>query len=273
MAALKSPWWADHTSGEIAALDKQSLVAVLPVAATEQHGPHLPVSVDTDLLDAVIARSAQLRPAGLPALFLPTLPYGKSNEHARYPGTLSLSAATLLAAWADIAAGVAAAGVRRLLILNSHGGQSAAMEMLARDLRERHDMLVVTTSWYQFGLPEGLFDAEGQRHDLHAGEVETSMMMACAPRWLRLEHARDFPSRAAQLEREGYRLLSLQGPGKLAWQMHDFNPLGASGNAAAATADKGRAALDHAAHGLNALLDEVRRLPLAWLDQAPQFIS
>ena len=238
MARLKSAWWADHTSGEIAALDKQHLIAVLPVAATEQHGPHLPVSVDTDLVQAVIARAVELRAADASALFLPILPYGKSNEHARYPGTISLSAQTLLAAWADIAAGVAAAGVRRLVLLNSHGGQAAAMDLLARDLRERHRIIVVATSWYQFGLPPGMFDPEGQRDDLHAGEVETSMMMACAPRWLRLEHVRDFRSRAAQLRDDGFTRVSLHGPGKLAWQVHDLHPLGASGNAAAATAPK-----------------------------------
>lgn len=273
MAALKSAWWADHTSGEIAALDKQRLVAVLPVAATEQHGPHLPVSVDTDLVNAVIARSVELRDPQAPVLFLPLLPYGKSNEHSRYPGTLSLSAQTLLAAWADIAAGVAASGVRRLVLLNGHGGQAAAMDLLARDLRERHHMLVVVTSWYQFGLPAGLFDPEGQRDDIHAGEVETSMMMACAPRWLRLEHARDFRSRAAQLRADGFSRVSLQGPGKLAWQVHDLNPLGATGNAAAATTEKGQAVIDHSARGLNALLDEVGRLPLDWLDQQPELIS
>lgn len=273
MTALKSAWWADHTSGEIAALDKDGLVAVLPVAATEQHGPHLPVSVDCDLVNAVIARAVQLQPAGTPVLYLPTLAYGKSNEHARYPGTLSLSAQTLLAAWTDIAAGVAASGVRRLVLLNSHGGQAAAMDLLARDLRERHRMIVVATSWYQYGLPAGLFDAEGQRDDLHAGEVETSMMMACAPQWLRMEHARDFRSRAAQLRADGFRHLSLHGPGKLAWQVHDLNPLGASGNAAAATREKGEAVIDHSARGLNALLDEVRRLPLAWLDQEPELLS
>lgn len=273
MTTLKSPWWADHTSGEIAALNKSELVAVLPVAATEQHGPHLPVSVDTDLLEAVMKRATELRPEDFSAFFLPSLPYGKSNEHARYPGTLSLSASTLLAVWSDIASGVAASGVRRLLILNSHGGQAAAMDMLARDLRERHRMIVVTASWYQFGLPEGVFDPEGQRYDLHAGEVETSMMMACAPQWLRMEHAKNFRSRAEQLEMGAFRRLSLQGPGKLAWQMHDLNVQGASGNAAAASAEKGQAAINHAARTLNELLAEIARLPLDWLDQSPQLIS
>lgn len=273
MAVPKSAWWADHTSGEIAALDKDRLVAVLPVAATEQHGPHLPVSVDTDLVDAVIARAVELQPAGTPVLYLPTLAYGKSNEHARYPGTLSLSAQTLLALWSDIAASVAASGVRRLVFLNSHGGQAAAMDLLARDVRERHRMLVVATSWYQFGLPPDTFDPAGQQDDIHAGEVETSMMMACAPRWLRLEHARDFRSRAAQLRADGFRRLAVQGPGKLAWQVHDLNPLGATGNAAAATAQKGQLAIDHSARALNELLEEVRRLPLEWLDQQPELIS
>lgn len=273
MVAAKSAWWADHTSGEIAALDKRRLVAVLPLAATEQHGPHLPVSVDTALVDAVVRRAIEWRPADSPALFLPTLPFGKSNEHALYPGTLSLSAQTLLAVWSDLAAGVAAAGVRRLVLLNSHGGQAAAMDMLARDLRERHRMIVVGASWYQFGLPPGFFDEAGQQHDLHAGEVETSMMMACAPAGLRMEHARDFPSRGAELQAMGFRHLSLWGTGKLAWQMQDLNPDGASGNAAAASKEKGQATIDHSARELNVLLDEVARLPLEWLDQQPRLTA
>lgn len=262
---LKHRFWADFTAREFSALDHASLIAVLPVGAVEQHGPHLPLSVDRDILNGVIAAAVPLIPDSCPVLFLPTCAVGKSNEHSAWPGTLTLSAATLMAMWSEIGDSVAAAGVRKLVILNSHGGQIAPMDIVARDLRIKHGMLTVAANWFGMGLPEGLITSDEERFGIHAGEVETAMMLALQPGLVDMGQARDFPARQAKLS--GH--LGLSPAGKLGWQMQDLNVAGACGNAAAATADKGTVLVDHAARQLVALLSEVQYLPSDWLMTRP----
>lgn len=262
---LAHRFWADFSAREFAGLDRGSLIAVLPVGAVEQHGPHLPLSVDRDILNGVIAAALPLIPDDCPALFLPTCPIGKSNEHSAWPGTLTLSAATLMAMWSEIGDSVAAAGVRKLVLLNSHGGQIAPMDIVARDLRIKHGMVTVAANWFGMGLPEGMISAKEDRFGIHAGEVETSMMLALQPGLVDMAQARNFPARQAELT--GH--LGLSPAGKLGWQMQDLNAAGACGNAAAATADKGKALVDHAARQLVALLAEVQRLPGDWLMTRP----
>jgi len=265
---LASRFWSDYTSKALAALDRGELVAVLPVAAVEQHGPHLPLSVDADIIDGFVARVAQRLPAASPVLFLPTQAIGKSNEHARYPGTLTLSVDTLIRLWMDIGDSVAASGVRKLVLFNSHGGQAAVMDIVARDLRAKHAMLAVASSWYTLGLPDGLFDAAELRHGVHAGDLETSIMLALRPELVHMAEARDFPSAAAARE-AAFRYVGIGAPGKLGWQTQDLNPDGACGNAARASAETGRRVLDFVADRFVELLDEVSRFPLDSLDRPP----
>lgn len=262
---MKSRFWADHSSREIAALDKSRLIAVLPVGATEQHGPHLPVSVDQAILDGIIKATLPLIPADCPALFLPTQPVGKSDEHSAFPGTLTFSATTVMAMWSEIGDSLARAGVRKLVILNSHGGQIAPMDIVARDLRLRHGMMVVAASWFAMGLPDGLFPPDEDHFGIHAGDMETSAMLALHPELVAMDHARDFGSLAAGLA-EVNRHLGLSPAGRLAWAAQDLNPAGACGNAAAATVEKGRAVIAHAAAQIVTLLHEVDRLSLSVLD-------
>jgi creatinine amidohydrolase len=240
------------------------VVAVLPVAATEQHGPHLPTGVDTDLVNAIVERALPQIGASATALVLPTQAVGKSNEHQRFPGTLTLSAETLIRVWKEIGASVARSGIRKLLIFNAHGGQVSIMDIVARDLRCEHDLLVYSSNWYQLPLGEavnGLFSAQEHRFGVHAGEVETSMMLALYPERVAMDQARDFAStsqeRAAQ-----YPILGNGISAKLGWQMQDYNPMGAAGNAANATAEKGHAMLNAAGTQLAALIEEIARLPL-----------
>lgn len=258
-------FWADYTARDFARLDRASLIAVLPVGAVEQHGPHLPLSVDQTILDGIIAATLPLIPQDCPALFLPTMAVGKSNEHAAWPGTLTFSAATLMAMWSEIGDCVAAAGVRKLVFLNSHGGQIALMDIVARDLRVRHGMLTVGASWFAMGLPEGLISPEEERFGIHAGEMETSIMLALHPGLVQMDQARDFRPTVADLAQQ-YRHLGLTPAARLGWQAQDLHPAGACGNAAMATADKGRAFVDHAARQIAALLQEVHRLPLSFLE-------
>lgn len=264
-----SRYWSDLTTEQFAALDRERLIAVLPIGAVEQHGPHLPISTDLATLDGIVAATVARLPPELPVLFLPSVAYGKSNEHARYPGTVTLSLPTLAALWTEIADSVVRAGVRKFVFFNGHGGQMNAMDIVTRDLRERHGILVVATSWFTLGLPPGLFDDHELRHGIHGGDLETSVMLALAPQHVRMERAQRFGSLTEELAAEGHRLLSITRSGKIGWQTQDLNPLGACGDASRASADKGRAVIDHVGDRFVELLHEVDRFDLARLDRTP----
>jgi len=118
----------------------ERIVAILPVAAIEQHGPHLPLGVDAIINEGIVRAAMPLMPDSV--LVLPTMEIGKSNEHQAFPGTLTLSAETLIRLWTEIGDSVARAGVRKLLIFNSHGGQTGLPEVVATDLRARLGMIV-----------------------------------------------------------------------------------------------------------------------------------
>ena len=256
----KSFFWADLTARNFAQIDAARTIAVLPVAAIEQHGPHLPVSVDTTLVNGVIAATLPHIADDVRVLFLPTQQVGKSNEHARYPGTLTLSAATLMANWIELGACVARTGIKKLVLFNSHGGQVSVMDIVARDLRAAHDLMVFSSNWYTLGLPDGLITAHEMRFGIHAGELETSMMLALAPQYVDMQYAENFVS-SSQARAAQYALAGNGMAAKLGWQMQDLNPKGAAGNAAAATAEKGHAALDYAGRQFAALLAEIDRMP------------
>lgn len=250
----------------------QRTVAVLPVAATEQHGPHLPLNVDTTLVDGIIAASLPHLPESLDVLFLPTQAVGKSNEHQRFPGTLTLSAETLIRLWTEIGESVARAGVRKLVLFNAHGGQVSVMDIVARDLRTRCDLLVYSVNWYDLPLGDevnGLFPPEEHRFGVHAGEIETSMMLALKPDQVDMTQARDFRS-TSQDRAQSYPILGNGRSAKLGWQMQDYHPQGAAGNAARATAEKGQAVVQAAGRQLALLLQEVDRLPLSTLVDRPR---
>ena len=272
----QSRFWANLSTCDFAQLDLTRTIAVLPVAATEQHGPHLPLSVDTVLVDGVVAAALpHLRP-DLKVLFLPTQAVGLSPEHARFAGTLSLKAETILRLWTDLGESVAAAGIKKLVLFNSHGGQVSVMDLVARDLRARLDLLVYSVSWFNLPLRDAqgqdvnaLFGADEHRFGIHAGDIETSMMLALAPAHVDMVQARDFYSSAQ--ERAGkFDILGNGKSAKLGWQMQDYNPAGAVGNAAAATADKGRAVVDAAGRSLARLLAEIDQLPLSTLVAGPE---
>jgi creatinine amidohydrolase len=270
-----SRFWADLTTQDFARLlasgQAAHTIAVLPVAATEQHGPHLPLSVDTVLVDGVVAAALPQLADKLQVLVLPTQAVGLSPEHARFPGTLTLKAETIIRLWTDIGESVAAAGIKKLVLFNSHGGQVSVMDIVARDLRARLGLLVYSVSW--FNLP--LLDAHGQdvnarfsadehRFGIHAGEIETSMMLALDAAHVDMAQAQHFHS-TSQDRAQAFAILGNGKSAKLGWQMQDYNPAGAVGNAAAATADKGRELVAAAGRSLARLLAEVDQLPLSTL--------
>jgi creatinine amidohydrolase len=274
MAPL-SRFWADWSTRDFAQCQAsgrlEQMIAVLPVAATEQHGPHLPLKVDSALVDGVIAATLPYLGADVPALFLPTQAVGLSPEHARFVGTLTLKAETTIRLWTDIAESVAASGVKKLVLLNSHGGQVGVMDIVARDLRARLGMLVYSVNW--FGLPlqgpkgedvNALFSPHEHRFGIHAGEIETSMMLALTPELVDMAQAQNFAS-TSEDRAQKFAILGNGKSAKLGWQMQDYNPYGAVGNAANASAVKGRAVLDAAGRALAGLLTELHQLPLGTL--------
>jgi creatinine amidohydrolase len=262
-------YWANHTSKALAAMPRERLIAVLPVGAIEQHGPHLPLATDTAIVEGLVGAAARrLADTDLPVLFLPTQSVGKSDEHSRYPGTLTLSAETLIRLWTEIGDSVARAGLRKIVILNSHGGQVGPVEIVARDLRIRHGMLAVACNWFHLPLPEGMFTAEEMRFGIHAGDMETSLMLALAPDRVRMAEARDFSTAAMGYAAEFAELGRSPGA-RIGWQMHDLNAEGAAGNAAAATAARGAALIDAVAARLVALLADIDRYAMERLEGDP----
>jgi creatinine amidohydrolase len=261
MTALPSHYWQDLTSKEFAALDAEKIIAVLPVGAVAQHGPHLPVRVDSAINQGILRRAVETMPAELPALILPMLPVGKSNEHQAFPGTLTLSAETLIRVWTEVGESVHRAGIRKLVFFNSHGGQHQIMDIVARDLRVRHNMFVVACSWDCFGLPEGLFTTAELAHGIHGGAVETSLMLHLHPDQVRREECRNFESLGLEIERE-FKYLKPEGRISFGWQAQDLNLYGVCGDATRADADRGAALVDHAARAFVELIGEVDRFPL-----------
>jgi creatinine amidohydrolase len=238
-------------------------IAVLPVAAVEQHGPHLPVGVDTYIAQAYLARVRALLPESSPALFLPVQPVGASDEHRAFRGTLTLSPETALRAFIEIGESVARAGIRKLVIINSHGGNIALIDLAARQLRVRANMLAVHASWGRFGYPRLFSDAE-LTHGIHGGDIETSIMLAAWPNLVRRDRIADFHPATYAMERD-YAFLRADHPAGFGWMTQDLHASGALGDASLATAEKGKAALEHGARAFITLLDDVARFDLASL--------
>ena len=258
--------WDQLTTAQFAARDFSRAVVILPVAATEQHGPHLPVSTDATLAEAILDRL----PPDDDVLILPTQRVGKSDEHLAFKGTLTISLETLRQVWLDLARSVARAGARRLILFNSHGGQSGLVDIVCRDIRIELKMLAVGCSWFRLIDLDDIFGAEEVRHGIHGGDVETSMMLALNAPGLDMRRAQNFPPLTLEIERAGSPLTA-EGRVGFGWQAQDLHPSGVCGDAAAATAEKGAAALDRAAAALSNLIAATRAFDLSRLTASTAF--
>ncbi|HWZ41732.1 MAG TPA: creatininase family protein [Bradyrhizobium sp.] len=259
--------WADIDWTGVDADAAARWIAVLPLAATEQHGPHLPLETDVMIAEAYLARVRELLPDSAPATFLPIQRIGISTEHIDFKGTLTLPTETALKQWMALGESVARRGVKKLVMVTSHGGNSAAMTLVAQDLRACQGMLAVTTSWSRFGVPEGLFPEEELRHGIHGGAVETSIMLAKYREHVRVDAIADFRPNSIAMEKK-YRWLSTQRPAPFAWQAQDLNESGAVGNATLATEEKGELLLDHGARRFIELLDDVDKFDVKAFSKA-----
>lgn len=265
---LPSPFWSELSLRDLRALDMGAVIAVLPIAAVEQHGPHLPLGVDAMIMGGCIARVVARLPDDLDVAFLPTQAVGVSIEHREFPGTLSLSHDTAARVLSEVAESVARAGVRKIVLLNSHGGNSALLTQVALDLRARLGLLAVTCGWSRFGYPDGLFSAEELRHGVHGGEVETSLMLAFRPECVDMARARNFAPATLDFERD-FAWLRADRPAGFGWMAQDLSPAGAMGDASRASAQKGEATADYWATAFIELLRDVEAFDLSRLRPAP----
>ena len=261
-------FWAEMSWTDFQGRDMATTIAVLPLAATEQHGPHLPLGTDTFIMEGYIAKVIERLPDELAVLFLPVQNCGLSIEHTNFLGTLSVPAEPLISAWTKLCECVHRTGCRKLVLLNSHGGNSAILDIIAHDLRARLGMLVVVASWRRFGAPDGLYSAHEQAHGIHAGEIETSLMLNFRPELVRKDKAADFASRNADMEREFSRLRAGRPTG-FGWMSQDLSDSGAVGNAAAANAHKGEANADYGATAFIQLLQDIDAFDLTRLKEGP----
>jgi creatinine amidohydrolase len=255
--------WAEYRTTEFGdGVDADATIALLPLAAVEQHGPHLPVGTDALIAEGMLMTAARMQSADLDVRGLPIQSVGKSNEHLYAPGTLTLPASVAIEAWTELGLSVSRAGVRKLVLVNSHGGNEEIMGIVARELRVQANMLCVKTSWTRFGHPEGMFSDVERRRGIHGGEIETSLMLHFRPDLVDMTKAQDFSSLAAETEKK-FKHLGPTGTHAFAWVASDLNPHGVVGNASVATAEKGRAVAEHQASGFVELLRDVRAVRLS----------
>lgn len=249
-------FWTEFRAPEYRAIDPMRTIAILPTAAVEQDGPHLPVGTDAMIGQGLCDLLAARAPADIDLRILPMMAVGKSNEHLWAPGTLTLSAETALRAWTEIGLSVARAGVRKMVILNSHGGNADLISIVARELRVRAGMFVVRAGWTAFGLPDGVYSDQETRFGIHGGDMETSLMLHFRPDTVDMSAARDFRSSAES------GAISPIGAVAYGWIASDLNPDGVVGEAHLASAEKGRVTAEKITTDVIALLRRVEASPI-----------
>jgi creatinine amidohydrolase len=261
---VASGYWQDLTTLDFARLDPEGTIALLPVAAIEQHGPHLPLATDA-LINAAIVTTALQRLTDQPTvLVLPAMNIGSSLEHTGFAGTLSVDAETVMAGWKAIGASVARAGVRKLVILNTHGGQVALVDLVALALRVEQQMFVARANYFSFGTPPGLFETDELAHGIHGGAVETSLMLHLRPDLVREEAIGNFEGLPGAMA-SGNRVLGAEKPVGFGWMSQDLHAAGVCGDATRGDAQRGAAYLEHLAGCLVTLLIEIADTPLSVL--------
>ncbi|MEX0286337.1 MAG: creatininase family protein [Paracoccaceae bacterium] len=246
--------WSAYRSAEFAECDPERTIAILPTAAIEQHGPHLPVGTDAIIAEGMLAQVRLTLPDDLDVRILPVQAVGKSNEHLYAAGTLTLSATTAISAWTEIGLSVARAGIKKIVFVNSHGGNGDVNAIVARELRVQAGMLAALCSWGSFGTPEGLLSDEEWAHGLHGGDAETSLILALAPGSVDMTKAEDFRTSAHDTP------VPPTGGARYAWIATDLHPSGTVGEASKANADKGRALIEHQVAGFIEFLRDVQRM-------------
>lgn len=256
---------SEVTSPRVAQIAAAGGVAIQPIGATEQHGPHLPVTTDAVIATALAERAVTLlgEREAPPVWLLPTLAYGKSPEHSGIPGTITLSSTTMLAVCLDVARSVALSGIRTLVFVNAHGGNPELLQLVARDIRADSGVLAVGIHAPSLPLSSGLADRIPRPDlDVHAGYYETSIMLAVAPEAVDVAAALpDGLARADELA-AGSAAASggVFGALDLPWHTADVSGSGTIGDPTGANAEWGAAALAEQGAALADAIVEVARL-------------
>ena len=265
MAVLLSDpirYWQTLTTTTAAALVARDPVVILPLAAIEQHGPHLPLSTDLDIGLGLLREAFRHLPDDLPAWVLPPQTTGASREHLRFTGTLSLEPELVSDLIHQHGTAVAACGVRRLVLFNSHGGNLRAMDAAALRLRDEHRILVVKASYFRFSRPADATLPESEwRHGLHGGAVETAMMLHLCPDLVDTDAMQRFRSLGQDLDAH-LRRLGPEGEAAFAWLAGDLNPHGVTGDARLADAETGQRLVAHYGRVLADVIHDARTFPL-----------
>lgn len=262
MAEPAIRYWHTLTAAEIERFAERDPVAVLLLAAVEQHGTHLPLSTDLDIGLGLLAVAFGRLPDALPAAALPPVAVGASLEHARFPGTLSIPSALLGDLIHHLGTSVARGGIRRLVVVNSHGGNRATLDAAALRLRDEEQLLVVKVNYPDFPRPPAVDLPEAEwRHGIHGGAVETAMMRYLHPDRVREAEAGGTAPFATELERQGSRIAP-EGAASFAWLAGDLDRSGAVGDAALGTADVGRRLVDYYGATLAAVIRDARAFPI-----------
>jgi creatinine amidohydrolase len=241
-----------------ASTERRDWIAVLPLGAHEQHGPHLPFETDTLIAEGLVLRLIPVLPGNLPVTFLPVEKIGYSVEHMDVAGTKTFAFDEAVARWLGIAEALHGKGIRKLVMLNAHGGNSPLMTIVATEARIRFGMLAVATSWTRFGQPDGWISPQDKAIDIHGGDIETSVMLALWPDKVDMKKAENFSSRQSVFT-ERFKHLRAYGPHAFGWKMSDLNEKGVAGNASAATAERGEQLVAHAVKGIIELFEDVAK--------------
>jgi len=246
------------TSAEVAALDKDDALVILPVGAVEQHGPHLPLLTDTLIGEALITRTLERLPETANVWLLPPVPYGKSNEHLDFAGTISLSATTLHSVLVDIASSLQRSGFRRLMLFNTHGGNVDLLNVASREIRVQTGLMVFYVNPHSLDADMDLVTAEEHEYGIHGGDIETSLLLAIKREWVKEDElVREIP------DVTGLKYLTMEGRIRFAWVMSDISRSGIAGDATAATANKGELIAERIATELALALEEISRFELS----------
>ncbi|HBQ97607.1 creatininase family protein [Roseofilum sp. SID3] len=237
--------------------NKENVVIVQPIGAIEQHGPHLPLIVDSAIATGVLGKALEKLPEDIPVYALPTQYYGKSNEHINFPGTITLSAQTLLAVLKELGESIYRAGFRKLVFLNAHGGQPEIISIIARDLHIQYaDLMVFPLFVWRVPNASGEL-LKSQPHpelSIHADLGETSLLLSLLPDRVHMERAvKEYPQGLPPED----SLLSMEGKLPFAWATHELSQSGVFGDPTGATSEIGDRLLDSLAQSWAKVLQDV----------------
>lgn len=241
--------WAELKADDLSALAKGDSIVIVPVASLEHHGPHLPTGVDVVLTSEIAKRAAALADPDVPSIVVPTVWSGLAEMHMSLGGTVTLDLDTFNAVLRSICRSIVRQGFRKILLLNGHGGNIAALGAITNDIGSEHDIAIATTSYWVLAQDRFAAILEDQTGIEHACEGETSMMLALQPGTVDPDRFADAIGPTSRTSVE------VAGPAVVRWRSFAARSThGAIGNPTRANADKGERLLNAAAESIAELL-------------------